>query len=98
MWFTSGGAQSLNLGRLQSPMGSRRQIAQRQGTDADALQAEHRMPDGLAHAADLSLSPLMDRDLQQIRRQAPDPSRCREPVLQHDALAKRPERSLPHRS
>ena len=52
----------------------------------------HRMADGLAHALDLAVAPLVDRQLEQPGLDAADARGRREPVLELDALAQRAQR------
>jgi hypothetical protein len=78
--------RGLHLGLGQPPVLPRRQAPEQQRPERHALERDHRMPDRLAHAPDLALAALVDRDLQAIGSEPPHARRRGAPVLQLDAL------------
>jgi hypothetical protein len=72
-------------------MSAERQIAEHQRPEANALQAHDPVPDVLAHALDLALAALVDRDLERVGLHAGDAGRRGHPVLELDAGAQRPQ-------
>ena len=67
------GGQGPDLGRLQGAPLPGRQARVAHRPDAGAHEAPHRMADGLAHAADLAVAPLVDDDAQHARAPARPP-------------------------
>jgi len=70
-------------------MGTRPQLAELERPERDPLEHPDRVPDPLAHAPDLALSPLADRQLERVGGEPRDPRRRGSAVLQHDALPQR---------
>jgi len=87
----------LDLFRAQPPVGAGAKAAKLERAEADSLERRDRVPDLLAHAPDLPLAALVDRELDRVRRHAPDPCRRAAPVLELDAFAQSPQRPLAHR-
>ena len=76
------------------------EAAEPQRPEGDALQREHRMPDGFAHAPHLAVAAFADRELQLLRAdaagaQAPGLCRRGRPVIEAHAGAQRAEGRSP---
>jgi hypothetical protein len=74
-----------------------RQLAELEWTEADPLQLQHTVADVFAHALDLALAALVDRDLEGVGFYAGDARRRGHPILELDSVAERPQRRLVHR-
>jgi len=69
----AGATEQADLGLGQTPDAADRQVAEAQRTETHPLQRHDGVADLFAHPPDLTLSALVDRQLQGARRQAPDP-------------------------
>src|SRR3954471_21775831 len=80
-----------DLGRGQRPPVPGAQVRVAQGPDAYPHEASHRMADGLAHPAHLTVAALVDGDAQQAGLGLADGGGRGRAVLELDALAQAPE-------
>src|SRR3954451_14500876 len=87
-------AQALNLRRRQLAVLAHRQAADAQRAERGPLELEDRVPDGLEHALDLPLAPLVDRELDHTGTDLADLRGGGQAVVEQDALAQRLHRGL----
>ena len=78
-------------------MTARLEVSELQRAEPDALETPDPMADALAHPLDLTLAALVDRQLEGVRRDAPDTGGRRQPVLELHPVPEGVERPAVHR-
>src|SRR5205085_5167419 len=85
-------------GGTKAPVATGPEAPQLERPERDSLEREHRMTDCCAHPLDLSLAALVDREQELVGAPPADGRGCRQSVVELDAVAKRSQPRLAHRT